>query len=89
MPAAKRQITDASVRRGPADGSTPPVDASDEEKRKKMDAWLNEPDEKPGQSVAPGAPAGAIPRTGISAAPEAAARVVEKGGVRAATPDGG
>ena len=90
VPAAKKSIQDAGARRQGDDANTAKAADSDEANRKKLDEWLNTPDDKPGQVVAPGAPVGAIPASsGITAAPaDVAARVVEKGGVRAATPNG-
>jgi len=90
VPAAKKSIQDAGARRQGDDANTAKAVDTDEANRKKLDAWLNTPDEKPGQVVTPGAPAGAIPASsGITAAPSGVeAQVVEKGGVRAAKPTG-
>lgn len=91
VPAAKKSIQDAGARRQGDDANTAKNSNSDDEARKKLDAWLNTPDEKPGQTTSPGAPVGVIPASsGITAAPAGTeAQVVEKGGVRAAKPTGG
>ncbi len=82
---AKRQIQDAGARRPGDAANTTAQEQSDEAKRKKMDDWLNS-DDKPGQSVSPGAPAGPITSTGVVSSPDALATSVGKGGVTAAKP---
>lgn len=91
VPIAKKQITDASARREPANpGGAAATERSDEEKMKAFDKFLSTPDEKP-QSVTPGAPPASIPARSshLAAAsdPGAKAKSIGGGGVRAATPE--
>jgi hypothetical protein len=54
VPAAKKQIQDSSVKKAADAQQKPAAEVSDEDKRALMNKWLNEPDDKPGQTVETG-----------------------------------
>ena len=56
VPIAKKQIQDSSVKKNADAQAKSAAEVSDEDKRKAMDRWLNEPDVKPGQTLEAGAP---------------------------------